>query len=170
MLSVTHNHPARHRAQLIVSAVSVRRGVTPVLNQVDLVVTPRSRIAIVGENGRGKSTLLHILAGTLPPDSGTVKRTGTLSLAEQEMAADASRTVGDAITEAIAAPVAALAALDTAAEAVAAGNPDADRDYATALERAESFDAWDAERRVQLALEALDAETDPDRLLAELSV
>src|SRR5690554_3689578 len=156
MLSVTHNHPARHRAQLIVSAVSVRRGVTPVLNQVDLVVTPRSRIAIVGENGRGKSTLLHVLAGTLPPDSGTVQRTGTLSLAEQEMAADASRTVGDALTEAIAAPVAALVALDSAAEALALGRPNADQEYAIALEHAESLDAWDAERRVQIALEALE--------------
>jgi macrolide transport system ATP-binding/permease protein len=170
MLSAAPTHPARHRAQLICTDVSVRRGATPVLNQVDLVVTPRSRIAIVGENGRGKSTLLHVLAGTLPPDSGTVQRTGTLGLAEQEMAADDSRTVGDAITEAIVAPVAALAALDSAAEALATGRPDANQEYAAALEHAESLDAWDAERRVQIALEALDAETDPERLLAELSV
>jgi macrolide transport system ATP-binding/permease protein len=38
------------------------------------------------------------------------------------------------------------------------------------LEHAEALDAWDAERRVQIALEALDAETDTTRLLADLSV
>ena len=85
MLTPTNRHPARHRAQLTASDVSVMRGVTPVLNHVDLVVTPASRVAIVGENGRGKTTLLHALAGTLVPDSGTIQRIGTLGLAEQEM-------------------------------------------------------------------------------------
>ncbi|CAM5697580.1 ATP-binding cassette domain-containing protein [Streptomyces purpurascens] len=31
-------------------------------------VSPRSRWGVVGENGRGKSTLLHVLAGLLAPD------------------------------------------------------------------------------------------------------
>jgi macrolide transport system ATP-binding/permease protein len=38
------------------------------------------------------------------------------------------------------------------------------------LEHAEVLDAWDAERRVQIALEALDAETEPSRRLDDLSV
>ena len=46
MLTPTNRHPARHRAQLTASDVSVMRGVTPVLNHVDLVVTPASRVAI----------------------------------------------------------------------------------------------------------------------------
>ena len=46
----------------------------------------------------------------------------------------------------------------------------ADERYAAALEHAELLDAWDAERRVQIALEALDAETDQARLLGDLSV
>ena len=61
MPSHTHPVPARHRAQLTASDVSLMRGANPVLQHVDLVVTPTSRIAIVGENGRGKSTLLHVL-------------------------------------------------------------------------------------------------------------
>ncbi|WP_249203814.1 ATP-binding cassette domain-containing protein [Brevibacterium sp. SMBL_HHYL_HB1] len=32
--------------------------------------TPTSRIAVVGENGRGKSTLLHILSGPCRPMRG----------------------------------------------------------------------------------------------------
>ncbi|WP_308797326.1 ABC-F family ATP-binding cassette domain-containing protein [Agromyces silvae] len=163
-------HPARHRAQLVASNVSLTRGAVRVLTDVDLVITPSSRLAIVGENGRGKSTLLQVLAGTLTPDRGTVQRIGTIGVAEQEMAAADGRTVGQAVAEAIAEPLAALAALDAAARALADGEVDAEERYAAALEDAEALHAWDAERRVQIALEALDAVTDQTRLLADLSV
>ncbi|MEV0947561.1 ABC-F family ATP-binding cassette domain-containing protein [Rhodococcus sp. NPDC049939] len=170
MRTSTNRRPARESAQLIVSDVSVMRGATSVLNHVDLTVTPTSRIAIVGENGRGKSTLLHVLDGTLTPDTGTVQCIGTLGVAEQAMSASDGRTVGQAVAEAIAEPLAALASLDTAALALSDGTADAAERYATALEHAEVLDAWDAERRVQIALEALEAETDSTRLLSELSV
>lgn len=170
MPTPTNAQPAHQRAQLIASNVSVMRGAKPVLNHVDLVVTPTSRIAIVGENGRGKSTLLHVLDETLPPDSGTVQRIGTLGVAEQEMPAHDDRTVGQAIADAIAEPLKALAALDAAMLALSDGTFDGAQRYSAALESAETLDAWDAERRVQIALAALDAETDPERLLHSLSV
>ncbi|WP_277246120.1 ABC-F family ATP-binding cassette domain-containing protein [Micrococcus terreus] len=170
MLTPTNRHPARHRAQLITSDVSLMRGATPVLHHVDLTLASSSRVAIVGENGRGKSTLLQVLAGVLVPDSGTVQRIGTIAVAEQEMTAADSRTVGQAVAEAIAEPLAALAALDAAALALADNTDRAEEQYTAALEHAEALDAWDAERRVQIALEALDAETDSTRLLANLSV
>ena len=170
MLSLNTPLPARHRAQLIASDVSVTRGATPVLSHVDLTVTATSRVAIVGENGRGKSTLLHVLSGALTPDSGVVQRLGTLGIAEQEMPTGGNRTVGQAVAEAIAQPLAAVAALDAAALSLAAGVPGAEERYAAALEHAEVLDAWDAERRVQIALEALDAETEPSRRLDDLSV
>ncbi len=170
MLTSTSSQPARQNAQLIASDVSVMRGATPVLNHVDLTITPTSRVAIVGENGRGKSTLLHVLDGTLSPDTGTVQIIGTLGVAEQEMSTNDDRTVGQAVAEAISDSLAALASLDTAALALSDGTAGAEERYATALEYAELLDAWDAERRVQIALEALDAETDPSRLLIDLSV
>ena len=160
----------RDSRQLIASDVSVMRGATPVLNHVDLTITATSRVAIVGENGRGKSTLLHVLSGALTPDSGVVQRLGTVGIAEQEMPTGGNRTVGQAVAEAIAQPLAAVAALDSAAVSLAAGVPGAEERYAAALEHAEVLDAWDAERRVQIALEALDAETEPSRRLDDLSV
>ncbi|WP_317232120.1 ABC-F family ATP-binding cassette domain-containing protein [Clavibacter capsici] len=170
MHTSTHPLPARLRAQLAATDISVIRGASTVLHHVDVVITPLSRLAIVGENGRGKSTLLHVLAGTLAPDGGSVHRTGTLGLAEQEMPTGDDSTVGQAIADAIAAPLAALAALDAAAADLASGVGSAAERYATALERAEALDAWDAERRVQVALGALDAVSDPARRLDDLSV
>lgn len=170
MLTSTNNLPAHRRAQLTATDISVARGATTVLSHVDLVVTPASRVAIVGENGRGKSTLLHVLAGTLPPDSGSVLRNGTLGLAEQEMSTSGQRTVGNAVSDAIAPSLRVLAALDRAARALADPSAGAEEAYSAALEHAEALEAWDAERRVQIALEALNAETDTTRPLRDLSV
>lgn len=170
MPSLNSPLPARHRAQLIAADVSVLRGATPVLQHVDLAATTTSRIAIVGENGRGKSTMLHVLAGAIAPDDGHVQRIGTLGIAEQEMPAGDGRTVGRAVADAIAAPLMALSALDEAAIALTSGGAEAAARYAVALEQAEALDAWDAERRIGIALEALDAETDTERRLDDLSV
>ncbi|GAA1078458.1 ABC-F family ATP-binding cassette domain-containing protein [Nocardiopsis metallicus] len=140
------------------------------LSGVDMTVTPRSRWGVVGENGRGKSTLLHILTGALEPDSGTVQRVGTLGVAEQEVESAGGRTVGDLIDLELADARAALAALDAGAEGLSTGDPEATERYAEALDTAQVLDAWDADRRVDLALENLDAVTDRSRPLAELSV
>ncbi|WP_430593246.1 ABC-F family ATP-binding cassette domain-containing protein [Humidisolicoccus flavus] len=169
-MQTPHTHSARHRAQLTATSVSVTRGSLPVLTHVALTVTPGARIAIVGENGRGKSTLLHVLSGALIPDAGEVQRLGTIGVAEQEMSADGDRTVGAAVAEAIAPAIAALAELDLAAEGLALQTGSTAARYAEALEHAEALDAWNAERRVMIALEALDAETDMAKPLSELSV
>src|SRR6266487_1156728 len=43
-----------------------------VLTGLDLEVTAGELVAVVGENGTGKTTLLRILAGDLRPDAGTL--------------------------------------------------------------------------------------------------
>ncbi|UYP18790.1 ATP-binding cassette domain-containing protein [Rhodococcus sp. Z13] len=162
--------PLRSQAQLGAVDVHLVRDGHPVLRGVGLTVTPGSRLGVVGENGRGKSTLLHVLAGRLEPDSGSVRRFGSLGLAEQEMTADAGRTVGDLIDVELAHVRAVLRALDESVVALADERPGAVEDYAEALDAAERLDAWDADRRVDTALEALGAVTDRSRPLAQMSV
>ncbi|MFF8653637.1 ABC-F family ATP-binding cassette domain-containing protein [Streptomyces huasconensis] len=157
-------------AHLRADGVTVTRGSRRVLNDLSVTVSARSRIAVVGENGRGKTTLLHVLAGLLTPDEGTVHRNGTVGLARQELSARDGETVGTLTSEALAASLAALGALDEATRALAEGDPTADDRYAAALDAATRLDAWDAERRVDVALEALGACADRDRPLSTLSV
>lgn len=52
----------------------------PVLNRVTLRIDNDDRIALLGSNGNGKSTLVKLLAGKLPPFSGKVVRADKLSV------------------------------------------------------------------------------------------
>jgi ATP-binding cassette, subfamily F, member 3 len=52
----------------------------PVLNRVTLRIDTDDRIALLGANGNGKSTLVKLLAGRLSPFSGTVTRADKLSV------------------------------------------------------------------------------------------
>ena len=138
------------------------------LDAVGLSIAPGARVGLVGENGRGKSTLLHVLDGTLTPDAGQVRRVGSVGVAEQEIAAAVGRTVGELIDLELVAVRDALRSLDLAAVALADGGPDADSRYAAALDVATSLDAWDADRRVEVALDALGAPGDRGRALSTL--
>ncbi|WP_069162312.1 ABC-F family ATP-binding cassette domain-containing protein [Nocardia altamirensis] len=61
--------------------VSKSFGITPLLDDVSLGVHAGERIGVVGLNGGGKTTLLEVLTGLEPPDSGRVSRVGGLRLA-----------------------------------------------------------------------------------------
>src|ERR1700675_585721 len=52
----------------------------PVLNRVTLRIDTDDRIALLGANGNGKSTLVKLLAGKLAPYSGRIVRAEKLSV------------------------------------------------------------------------------------------
>lgn len=170
MHDIHHHLPAGSDAHIRLSDVSVTLGDRSVLAGVDLTLSAGSALAIVGENGRGKTTLLQVLAGTRTPDAGTVSRLGTAGTIDQHLDASNARTVGDAVTHAIADSITALRKLENATEAMVSGTPGADDAYAAALDRATTLDAWDADRRVDIALAGLSACTDRERPLESLSV
>ena len=55
-----------------VEGLKVEFGVKPLFNDVSFVINDRDRIALVGKNGAGKSTMLKILCGLQKPTSGVV--------------------------------------------------------------------------------------------------
>jgi macrolide transport system ATP-binding/permease protein len=86
------------------------------------------------------------------------------------MHAPAGATVASVRAEALRSSRDALAALSVAASGLAAGAEGASERYATALAHAERVGAWDAERRLEAALNAFDAHFHAEQALAGLSV
>lgn len=163
------SHARVHAHLSAVDLVVIRGGLT-VLDHLTVTVSPESRLGVVGENGRGKSTFLHALAGRIQPDAGEIRRFGSIGIAEQELPVDDDRTIGDLIDVELSHCREAVAQLDSAASALATDAPGAADLYAKALDLASHLDAWDADRRVDIALLELGAITDRSRLLSKMSV
>ncbi|OBH12727.1 ABC-F family ATP-binding cassette domain-containing protein [Mycobacterium sp. E3247] len=75
--------------------VSVSFDGRPVLRDIEWRIAPGERTGIVGANGAGKSTLLGLIAGTVTPDTGRVKRGKTVRLAVLDQQGDALAGLGD---------------------------------------------------------------------------
>src|SRR5215472_220758 len=69
---------------LTARGICVSFGALSVLHDANLTVAAGDRIAVVGPNGVGKSTLLRVLAGLVQPDAGTVRAAGTVGYLPQE--------------------------------------------------------------------------------------
>ena len=78
-----------------VEHLKVEFGTTPLFHDVSYVINDKDRIALVGKNGAGKSTMLKIIAGLQQPTSGTVSVSGgtTIGYLPQVMVLTDERTV-----------------------------------------------------------------------------
>lgn len=78
-----------------IERLKVEFGATPLFEDVSFVINKKDRIALVGKNGAGKSTMLKILAGLQNPTDGTVavQRGVTVGYLPQVMVLSDTRTV-----------------------------------------------------------------------------
>lgn len=66
--------PEKQSGQVVLKAVKISKsyGDNSVIRNFSIEIHRGDKIAIIGNNGRGKTTLLKMLAGLLPPDSGQI--------------------------------------------------------------------------------------------------
>ena len=74
---------ARRSGQLVIEAenVSYAYGERPILSDFSTIIQRGDKVGIIGPNGCGKTTLLRILMGELPPQSGEVRLGSNLQTA-----------------------------------------------------------------------------------------
>ena len=135
-------------------------GVHPLLDGASMSLEAGERVALIGRNGSGKSSLLRILAALEGADSGDVRRQQGLRMVyvAQEPQLGAFDTVFDAVAEG----VAEARELRLRFEAHAPGD-----DLDALQTRIELLGGWNWEQRVQEVLQRLALR--PDDRVAELS-
>src|SRR2546429_5878268 len=76
----------RTRRLLVARGLTKSLGGRRLVSDLDLVITPGTRVGLIGPNGSGKTTLLNLLAGALPPDAGEIERADQLRIVRFEQA------------------------------------------------------------------------------------
>jgi ATP-binding cassette subfamily F protein uup len=70
----------RTRRLLAARGLAVARGGRTLVRDLDLTITPGTRVGLIGPNGSGKTALLDVLAGALAPAAGEIERADGLRL------------------------------------------------------------------------------------------
>ena len=143
---------------VVLDRVSLAFGHLPLLDEVGLQVDARERIAVIGRNGSGKSSLLKVLSGDLVPDAGTTWRQPGLRSArlDQDVAVDDERPVFDAVAEGLGDLSDLVMAYHHAAVAVAEDATEARLERLGRLHHElEERDGWRVEQRVETVLARL---------------
>jgi ATP-binding cassette subfamily F protein uup len=148
--------------------VSLAFGDVALLDHVDFAVDAGERIALIGRNGAGKSSLLRIIAGESVADDGVVTRTSGLTIATvlQEPTFIGVHSVFDAVTAGLGSLRDDLIAWHDLAHR-AADSEEALAQMAELQSRIEDNNGWQINARVEETISRLSL--DADAIVSSLS-
>jgi ATP-binding cassette subfamily F protein uup len=151
-------------ALLTLADAHLAYGHVPLLDGAALAIEPGERVALIGRNGAGKSSLLKILAGLEKPDDGLLSLQSGLRrvYVAQEPAFEPGHSVFESVAEGVAEARALRERFERHAGAAAGGGAheggdgDGGDDPLDALQtRIEALGGWTWEQRVDEALQRL---------------
>ncbi len=143
---------------VVLDQISHAYGHLPLLDKAALQVEPGERIAIIGRNGTGKSTLMQIIGGEMKPDAGTVWTQPGARVARlvQDVPLSANKPVFDVIADGLGDLGALIANYHHAAVEVATDySEEAMMRLGNYQHELEERDGWSLEQRVELIITKL---------------
>jgi ABC transport system ATP-binding/permease protein len=167
---------------LTLDRISLAFGHLPLFEDATLRIEPGERVCLIGRNGSGKSSLLRVVSGETPADSGVIWREPGLRVArlDQEVALSSGSRPGESgpgapgisVFDEVARGLGSLGDLvaayhHTAIEVAERGDADALIRLGELQHQLEEQDGWRLEQRVELVVSRLSLPS--DRPMHELS-
>lgn len=142
--------------------VSIAFGVNALLDKANFQIDAGERVGLIGRNGEGKSTLMKIINGDIPPDSGEVWRQPALRMARLEQAPE--RPAASTVYDAVASGLGDIGRLIAEYHAVSRKTSSDSGKHLETLGRLqhelESRHGWEMQQRVETVLSRLDLSGD----------
>ncbi len=147
--------------------VSLEYGDNPLLINADLTIEAGERVCLIGRNGAGKTSLLHLITGVVHPDHGEIELKTDLRVSQLDQ--NLPETLDSTVHEVVSHGLARVKAWVDEYERKSAETPDAHglRELQELQHNIESADGWHLEQRIETILSELDLPA--ERKLAELS-
>ncbi|NJC88284.1 MAG: ATP-binding cassette domain-containing protein [Desulfuromonas sp.] len=145
--------------------ITLAFGGPPLFDGVNLQIEPGERLCLLGRNGTGKSTLLRLIAGELPPDSGEIHRQQGLKVAlvAQEVPLELTGTVFDIVAAGMGDAAGLLASYHQVAHRLAVeGGAPLLLELEKLQHRMEESDAWSLHQEVERVLNRLSLDADAE--------
>ncbi len=138
--------------------ISMAYGTHALLKDADFQLDAGERVGLLGRNGEGKSTLMKIIAGDIPPDNGEVWRQPELKLAWLEQAPDlpANATIYDAVASGLGELGHWINRYHTLSMTLDASDDKAMQEFGDLQHKLETHNGWHFQQRVESILSRLD--------------
>lgn len=139
--------------------ITLSFGGPPIFNGINLQLEQGDRLCLMGRNGTGKSTLLRMMAGEFPPETGVIQRQQGVKLASvwQDIPEDISGTVFDIVAAGMGEAAQLLLDYHHLAQRMTAGNSmELLEELEDLQHRLEESGGWTLQQEVERLLVRLD--------------
>ncbi len=150
-------------ALLQLENASLSFGHVALLDSTKLMLNNNERVALVGRNGAGKSSVLKVLTGEYELDDGRYWKTDNLRISylEQDLIKDKDKTVFEVVSDGLPEVGKVLTEYHQAVIAVSSSNSQSDLDrLATLQSKLEAVNGWHFEQQIESIISKLELSAD----------